>query len=448
MNKVTLKNYRCFRGEQTANLAPLTLLVGENSTGKTSFLAMIRALWSVSYRHLIPDFKAPPYDLGSFDQISHYRGGRGGRAETFEATFDATEGASSTGEGPHRYHFETTFSRRGTAPFPIKRRFQYMNAWVEYRVDEDTSTIAFGTDNGAWRWHVPAELRAALGADLPTVYVLLQYLRYTIENDRESLLTTVSGSRQPAKEDWHVLMRSVWTLDGSSPLTKRELFAGAPVRSKPSRTYNPARPTVDPEGDYIPMYLADVQFQDRARWERLKGAIERFGRAAGLFDELAVKSMGKKGSDPFELQVRVPGGKAKGPRRNMIDVGYGVSQVLPVIAEVLRQDVPTLFLLQQPEVHLHPSAQAALGTLLCEIVQRDHQLVVETHSDHLIDRVRMEVRDGKQLKPNDVSILFFERRHLDVHIHSIRIDNEGNVRDAPDTYRRFFMEETQRSLGL
>ena len=44
MDKITLKNYRCFREEQTARLAPLTLLVGENSTGKTSFLAMIRAL--------------------------------------------------------------------------------------------------------------------------------------------------------------------------------------------------------------------------------------------------------------------------------------------------------------------------------------------------------------------------------------------------------------------
>ena len=57
--------------------------------------------------------------------------------------------------------------------------------------------------------------------------------------------------------------------------------------------------------------------------------------------------------------------------------------------------------------------------------------MVETHSDHLLDRVRMEVRDARDgttgLKPDDVSILFFERRDLSVHIHSLRIDQAGNI---------------------
>ena len=87
MDQITLKNYRCFREEQVARMAPLTLLVGENSTGKTSFLALMRALWDVAYRASIPDFKEEPYDLGSFDEIAYYRGGRSGRADTFEAGF-------------------------------------------------------------------------------------------------------------------------------------------------------------------------------------------------------------------------------------------------------------------------------------------------------------------------------------------------------------------------
>lgn len=51
MNQISLSNFRCFRNEQIARLAPLTLLVGENSTGKTSFLALIRALWDIGLRH-------------------------------------------------------------------------------------------------------------------------------------------------------------------------------------------------------------------------------------------------------------------------------------------------------------------------------------------------------------------------------------------------------------
>ena len=106
-----------------------------------------------------------------------------------------------------------------------------------------------------------------------------------------------------------------------------------------------------------------------------------------------------------------------------------------------------MFLLQQPEVHLHPSAQAALGSLFCRTASWSRQLVVETHSDHLLDRVRMDVRDGVvPLQPADVSILYFERHGLDVRIHSLRIDDEGNVLGAPEGYRRFFMEEVTRSL--
>ena len=59
----------------------------------------------------------------------------------------------------------------------------------------------------------------------------------------------------------------------------------------------------------------------------------------------------------------------------------------------------------------------------------------------------MDVRDGA-LSPADVSVLFFERDELDVRIHSLQIDEDGNIVGAPRGYRRFFMEETRRSLGL
>ena len=120
-----------------------------------------------------------------------------------------------------------------------------------------------------------------------------------------------------------------------------------------------------------------------------------------------------------------------------------------MITELLREDAPDMFLLQQPEVHLHPSAQAALGSLFCEVASSGRQLVIETHSDHLMNRVRLDIRDGTSpLSPDDVSILYFEREDLDVKIHPLWIDEEGNVLGAPDSYGRFFMEETARSLGL
>ena len=128
MDEITLKNFRCFREEQTARLAPLTLLVGENSTGKTSFMAMIRALWDVAYRRTDPDFKEEPYDLGSFDEIAHHRGGRGGRAETFEVGFTARRRETRTDRTlkvatDRPYRFDVKFGQDGTAPVPVSRRF-------------------------------------------------------------------------------------------------------------------------------------------------------------------------------------------------------------------------------------------------------------------------------------------------------------------------------------
>ena len=226
-------------------------------------------------------------------------------------------------------------------------------------------------------------------------------------------------------------------------------FAGAPVRSTPKRTYDPSRPFQDPSGEYIPTLLVNMSRRDQREWVRLKEALEEFGKGSGLFDEISIELLGKTEGSPFQLHVRKFGGKLKGRKRNLIDVGYGVSQALPVLTELLREDHSSMFLLQQPEVHLHPSAQAALGSLFCKIASWDRQLLVETHSDHLLDRVRMDVRDRKtDLKPDDVSILYFEPEGLDVKIHSLTLDENGSVMNAPIGYRRFFMEEMTRSIGF
>ena len=146
MDRITLKNFRCFREEQTARLAPLTLLVGENSTGKTSFLALIRALWDVAYRRRIPDFKEEPYDLGSFEEIAHHRGGKGGRAETFDVAFDFTL-EDERNETIGSYRFEVTFGKKGTVPVPVRRRLSDINksCWIEH---DDLQTFRFFRPQG------------------------------------------------------------------------------------------------------------------------------------------------------------------------------------------------------------------------------------------------------------------------------------------------------------
>lgn len=452
MKSITLENFRCFREEQTAHLAPLTLLVGENSTGKTSFMAMIRALWDIDYQGRVPDFKEEPYDLGSFDEIAHHRGGRGGRASTFNAGFVYVPRNSRETDARHR--FKVTFGKKGTVPVPIKIHLSSReNTWIECQEKNQSLQVGFSTPNGKWQGNVPvAQYRFGDAHSIESLFFILFNFRHLARDrkkDGEFRFVSLHGSEQPTDKDWKLFEEIARFRVPVFGDTRGRPYASAPVRSKPHRTYDPSRPTRDSVGEYIPMYLANVHFQDKQQWKILKSALENFGKTAGLFDEISVKPLGQKESGPFQVQVRKFGSKSMGPHRNLIDVGYGVSQVLPVITELLREDAPPMFLLQQPEVHLHPSAQAALGSLFCQTAGWKRQLIVETHSDHLLDRVRMDVRDGStQLKPEDVSILFFERGDLDVRIHSLRLDTEGNVLDAPDNYRKFFMDETERSLAL
>ena len=75
ISEVTLKNFRCFRDVQKVRLAPLTLLMGENSAGKTSFMAMLRILMDTVHGRS-PNFKEEPYDLGTFEEIIHQKNGK------------------------------------------------------------------------------------------------------------------------------------------------------------------------------------------------------------------------------------------------------------------------------------------------------------------------------------------------------------------------------------
>lgn len=204
----------------------------------------------------------------------------------------------------------------------------------------------------------------------------------------------------------------------------------------------------DPWGTDVPSRFASLQFRDKAEWAALKGELDAFGRESGLFDDFTVKQLTSVEGGPFQLQVRKFGKNGrKGPRRNLMDVGFGISQVLPVLAALFRADGPPMFLLQQPELHLHPSAQAALGSLFCRTAEAGRQLIIETHSDYILDRILLDIRDKRtKLKPNDVSILYFDRVDQDVSIHSIRIGEEGNLLDTPKGYRRFFKDELNRVI--
>jgi hypothetical protein len=445
MDSITLRNFRCFQDTGEIAVKPLTLLVGENSTGKTAFLAATRLAWDAAFSAQPLDFNQEPFLLGAYDQIAHYRGGRAGRATTFSL-------ASSTSVRPPRnsesasqeripLRFCTTFRQAGSHPVIERQSLEYANyalsaaftsgepaPRIEFRSSERTVVLPFAEKGRAYRFDP--------GSPLDWGFLIFLALRRL-----EAAETDSTAKRLLSDHEVSILEE---IRRHTSARRRDRPVALAPVRSRPLRTYNPISANPLPEGTHIPMVLAKTYFEDKDEWRTLREALHQFGVESGLFDELDIKALGRSESEPFQLRVKIDG-----PAANLVDVGYGVSQVLPILVDSLLAKRGETFLLQQPEVHLHPRAQAALGTFLVRLTT-DHgkRFIVETHSDYLIDRVRVELRDNKKMAPDDVALLFFRRAGLEVDIEAMHLTKEGNLLDVPPDYRSFFLEEERRLLGV
>ena len=219
----------------------------------------------------------------------------------------------------------------------------------------------------------------------------------------------------------------------------------APIRSKPSRTYIPDREIDDPEGYEVPTLLVNSFRLKTEQWEKIKAQLEQFGRSSGLFEEISIRPLGNFDNDPFQIMVKI----RNCPKVNYIDVGYGVSQLLPILVRIFNSGSRKLTLLmQQPEVHLHPSIQAEFTSLLiASLKELTHTYIVETHSEFIVDRLQIEILKGG-IDPDDVSLIFIERKGDKVKTHNISFDRQANFIGAPAGFQEFFIEELHTLYGF
>lgn len=111
------------------------------------------------------------------------------------------------------------------------------------------------------------------------------------------------------------------------------------------------------------------------------------------------------------------------------NVGFGLSYTLPVILALLSEP-GTLCLIENPEAHLHPRGQTKLAELAVRASLADVQVIVETHSDHFMDGVRIAVRDGL-ISPDEAAIHYFERPDGETVVTSPQIDEDGRLSTWP-----------------
>lgn len=117
-----------------------------------------------------------------------------------------------------------------------------------------------------------------------------------------------------------------------------------------------------------------------------------------------------------------------------IHCGFGITQVLPIIVAALSAKKDSILLVENPEVHLHPAGQALMGQFLAEVAHAGVQVIVETHSDHVLNGIRRSVKAGT-IPPERVAIHFFRPRSADApQVLSPVLDTSGNIDAWPDGF--------------
>ena len=138
--------------------------------------------------------------------------------------------------------------------------------------------------------------------------------------------------------------------------------------------------------------------------------------------------------------------------RPPVHTGFGLTQVLPIVVAALSAQPGGPLLIENPEVHLHAAGQAAMGGLLAATAAAGIQVIVETHSDHVLNGIRRTVRNGT-LAADDAVLHFFRPRPLSEQaglpqVHSPVLDAEGNVDVWPDGFFDQFDKDMNYLLSL
>lgn len=447
MEQLSLRDVRCFRGSRKISVKPLTFLIGENSTGKSTVLALIRLAWDISFRRGEPDFNEEPFSLGAFDEVSHFHGGQGKRARTFSIgyKFPVRAFTKKPADASESLEVEGTFSAVAGQPQLCELSLRHTDWHLVARPAKDTDSLSLSFGPRRAEWSLPRDTFSR-PFGIQDLGFLGDLIRFSQEESEGFEQTNIGLTPEEIDSVFRFLsrLRSPRAVLAPASRFHSRPYAISPIRSKPKRTYDPLRESQSPGGDHVPMLLARLNATERERWMALEQSLEEYGKESGLFTGIHVNRFGeKKEATPFQLRIQLEGQRAD---FNLLDVGYGVSQVLPILVDCLSAPQRSLFLLQQPEIHLHPRAQAQLGTFLCRLAKdRRHSFVIETHSDFLLDRVRLAVRH-QSLNPSDVSIVFFERAGPSVAISELSLDTNGMVVDPPESYRSFFINEEIRLL--
>lgn len=130
-----------------------------------------------------------------------------------------------------------------------------------------------------------------------------------------------------------------------------------------------------------------------------------------------------------------------------VHTGFGLTQTLPIVVSALSAAQGDIILIENPEVHLHPAGQALMGQFMADVARAGIQVLVETHSDHVLNGVRRAVKEDR-LAASQVAIHFFRSRSTELpQVQSPALDKDGNIDDWPEGFFDQFDKDANYFAG-
>lgn len=430
MRCIFVDNFRGFK-ETLLPIKDVNFFVGENSTGKTSLLALLH-LFHSPHLWFGGQFSDEEIELGNYEDIvsMHAKdkkyfhiGALFGFEEGNKNEYDAFLMTFSESDGMPRIKRYTiiTENKKAEVKFKGKRAFYKIGKAESITGDYSSARELFMQWVNSHKKEERGFSELKIVKSSRNIALINSLIKAIIKEE------SVSGKE----------------ITFSWPSFYSNLIWLAPIRTKSQPIYMKYGTPFSSEGHHTP-YSIKRLLETKGKAEEFKRFVEAFGRESGLFDSVDIKKYGRRKVAPFEVDIILSGQSAK-----ITNVGYGVSQVLPIIVELFEEHKRSAYMIQQPEIHLHPRAQAALGDVLFNLtVLEKKQFIVETHSDFIIDRFRMNYRKKRQKEKPESQIIYFENSSDGNVLNVIDIAEDGSLpKEQPRGYREFFLKEDLDVLG-
>jgi predicted ATPase len=187
-------------------------------------------------------------------------------------------------------------------------------------------------------------------------------------------------------------------------------------------------------GEYTAEVISQM-WDNYTDFKDINGKVLKFSEA---FDMWIKKMLGEQykirskriDKNKYKVVVEEP---EYGLEYELSQVGFGICQILPILAMILESKKNDVLIIENPEIHLHPKLQADIADLLIFALNNERRVIVETHSEHIINRLRLRIKENNNLIKK-INIYFFEKHEDASAYQEIEVDKDGKIDYWPDNF--------------